>query len=120
MLNEECVRRLISKDRNKLFHNLVQRARSLRRVLHVLQDSCEHEITRGGVHPDDPKTRTSAFLGNTVSKDDKYETSACWICGKEFGWYCPDSPDHICDYGGPDWELHSEYCIYCHQPEERK
>lgn len=52
----------------------------------------------------------------------------CSICGEGLGWYCPDSPNHVCEYYGYHWgddESDEPYtdeddCIYCHQPEERK
>jgi len=69
----------------------------------------------------------------------------CEICGVDFGWHCPVSPDHACHYysersvpgmepivklnnGGiaylssdyeGDWET-DDCCIFCHQPNERK
>jgi hypothetical protein len=116
MLEEEYVRILISKDRNKEFHRMAETARSLDRRIFSLQNTCEHEVTKGGVHPDNSKVRTSSILGNIEAKYD-YESGACWICGKEFGWYCPDSPNHICEYSQ---EYYQEGCIYCDQPEERK
>lgn len=67
----------------------------------------------------------------------------CSICGRSYGWYCPDSPDHVCH---PEYELDEENgkftlklhngktyqmtarwqqtygndCVFCNQPEERK
>lgn len=120
MLDEYHLRFLSPLERNKEFSDIAEMEHLYTRYMYTIQNTCPHEITRGGVHPHNAKTRTSSILGNVSVKYPEYETGACWICGKEFGWYCPDSPDHICDYGGPDWELHSEYCIYCHQPEERK
>jgi hypothetical protein len=41
--------------------------------------------------------------------------AVCVVCQKHFGWWCPESPKHFCEYGeDPD------SCIYCGQPEERK
>jgi len=50
-------------------------------------------------------------------KTDKYaSTSAiCAICGINFGWYCPKSPDHKCHYTKTE-----DSCDYCHMPMERK
>jgi hypothetical protein len=66
----------------------------------------------------------------------------CDICGRNFGWYCAESPDHACHYYTYDRKgtqvqlydrtLHSlkepsdpEYesddcCLFCNQPDERK
>lgn len=39
----------------------------------------------------------------------------CAICGKNFGWWCPKSPDHLCHYSKSE-----DDCDYCHMPDERK
>lgn len=58
----------------------------------------------------------------------------CSVCGKDLGWWCPESPSHICEYYGNherghlvkgEWSYEGEWydyddCIYCHEPEERK
>jgi hypothetical protein len=51
----------------------------------------------------------------------------CLVCGagfSELGWYCPDSPTHLCCYEQalPDGtvQVNEDSCIYCGQPEERK
>lgn len=49
----------------------------------------------------------------------------CEICGEYLGWYCPESPNHVCDYEHYDEEMGGRYidedsCIYCGHPEERK
>lgn len=38
----------------------------------------------------------------------------CAVCGQNGGWYCPDSPDHVCHYD------QNECCTFCGDPEERK
>jgi hypothetical protein len=40
----------------------------------------------------------------------------CAICGHDFGWWCPKSPDHYCHYD----KGNEDSCDYCGQPEERK
>ena len=77
-----------------------------------------------------------------------YGSAYCHDCGKYFGWYCPDSPDHRCYYyiyntnedgmyiillNGNKHYLNdeqinriktygfsSDWCIFCGEPEERK
>ena len=39
----------------------------------------------------------------------------CRICGEDGGWWCPDSPDHLCLYTDD-----FDQCDFCGQPEERK
>ena len=33
-----------------------------------------------------------------VAVEDVVGGARCDICSTEFGWYCPESPDHICHY----------------------
>ena len=46
----------------------------------------------------------------------------CLICLESFGWYCPDSPDHLCHYEDKPYPKTGspEICIYCGYPGERK
>jgi hypothetical protein len=65
-------------------------------------------------------------------KIDKWAcTSAyCDICGAgglvtfygepEFGWFCPKSPDGLCEYEQINGRYNDDDCIYCHMPYERK
>lgn len=47
-------------------------------------------------------------LGKQLEKECKheyvietgYESAICSICGKDLGWWCPESPNHICEYYG--------------------
>jgi len=41
--------------------------------------------------------------------------AVCSVCGQSFGWWCPNSPDHLCHYSKSD-----DDCDYCHMPSERK
>jgi hypothetical protein len=46
----------------------------------------------------------------------------CAICGKDFGWWCPDNPDRkkpYCEYDDEKDHIHDD-CIHCGAPEERK
>jgi hypothetical protein len=43
------------------------------------------------------------------------DSARCQICGDDFGWWCPKSPNHQCDY--PEGE---EQCRFCGEPDERK
>lgn len=44
-----------------------------------------------------------------------HDSAICDICNYDFGWWCPDSPTHYCEY-----KDFSEYCKYCGEPSERK
>jgi hypothetical protein len=93
--------------------------------LNLLLAQCQHEIKI-------PSARDlKHYSGSAI----------CIICGEDFGWYCPKSPDHICYYRSESdgWTVilrngtkvtlneHSdpEYqtddcCLFCGAPEERK
>lgn len=84
--------------------------------LRVLKEGCQHTIVQ------------------------RHESAVCEICGKHFGWWCPDSPDHVCHYDCDYCDGHvklidgtnapvpanyqsdyaSEYCMFCLHPDERK
>jgi hypothetical protein len=63
---------------------------STQRALRLLVDGSTHEVVKHG------------------------ESAACRICGTDFGWWCPKSPDHSCCYNEDGW------CDHCGEPEERK
>ncbi len=66
------------------------------------------------------------------------DSALCGICGVDFGWYCPTSPDRLCHYEtnggkvllldgrrvkappGAQNRMSTEWCMYCKDPEERK
>lgn len=97
------------------------------KTLKILRGKCWHEIVKRGE------------FGGAICKN--CEDGRSWNLFK-FGWYCPESPDHIChyysdldederyvdsingerivleDYDGK-YET-SDQCIFCGQPEERK
>lgn len=81
-----------------------------------------------------------------IIKKKEYGGAECSICGRDIGWYCPDSPDKICHYFSEKNELDEriitltngeEYrisntcliseenespdsCLFCCLPNERK
>lgn len=70
------------------------------------------------------------------------DSLCCKDCGGDFGWYCPNSPDHKCYYyseeidgkrgvtlmngtffvltSGSKQDESDDWCIFCNGPEERK
>ncbi len=100
-----------------------KKLKELREEVSRLKKECPHEVA-------------------AIKKPNKfgcYGAAICMGCGEDFGWYCPDSPDHVCHYysrkGMVDLldnsqvhvpESHdSKYetddsCIFCGHPEERK
>lgn len=89
--------------------------RSIIKISKVLKEMCEHKYV--------------LQVG-----DEDCSSAICSVCGKDLGWWCPDSPNNVCEYYGNhrggrligrQWEFTGEWtdeddCIYCHQPEERK
>lgn len=49
-----------------------------------------------------------------------YDSARCDVCGTHFGWFCPESPNGVCDYDQPDGSYDEDNCIHCGNPEERK
>ena len=43
------------------------------------------------------------------------ESVCCQICGEDYGWWCPKSPDHKCHYS-----VDEDACDFCGEPSERK
>jgi hypothetical protein len=78
----------------KGYHDLIQPYLNERNELIL---DCEHQAVPSG------------FMGGK-----------CGICQTDTDWYCPDAPDHICDYEQDDGEYDEDSCRYCGQPEERK
>jgi len=103
-------------ERRKLFSDVTELLELAQIIQSRLIESCPHEIFQHG--------------------DSVY----CNICKKDFGWWCPDSPDHTCHYfsmdgmvelldgttierpkGAIDPQYETEdQCLFCGQPEERK
>ena len=49
-----------------------------------------------------------------------HDGATCAVCTLDLGWWCPDSPDHVCDYSQPDGSYDEDQCRFCGDPEERK
>lgn len=94
-------------------------------ALHELKEDCPHPL---------PKISKKQW-----DEEDGSISGYCPICGRDFGWRCPESPDGICHYHSddglielidgrsvpipkdhnPDYET-SDACIFCGDPDERK
>ncbi len=97
-----------------------------------IERNCKHNIEQVGANP---KFNCEGF-------------AECQDCNSHFGWWCPNSPDHICHYftheveaflikaravelvdgaehiihdyqGDPEYET-DDVCVFCHEHEERK
>lgn len=88
---------------------LQQQIRSLSAELGKTASRCEkvggHVIVPRDLEIDE-KLKTDKWASTSAS---------CLICGLDFGWWCPKSPDHICHYSKTD-----DSCDYCGMPNERK
>lgn len=47
--------------------------------------------------------------------EDDIGSAVCRKCGEYFGWYCPNSKTHLCEY-----TIDEDCCDHCGNPEERK
>lgn len=47
-----------------------------------------------------------------ISRDG--ESAICAVCNKDFGWWCPDSPNNTCSY-----TKDLDQCDFCGNPEGR-
>lgn len=112
-------------------------------ILHNLQDVCGRRGHK--IIPRDPD------IEEKLKTDEWASTSAiCAICGERLGWWCPNSPDHVCHYEGQECleckeividdkgvikhekKKHDKIlafrnivgaggcCVFCHMPQERK
>ena len=64
-----------------------------------------------------PNSITTRWDSHVKYWEEEFGTAVCLICKKDGGsWYCPYSPDHLCDYSESD----DEACRYCGEPDERK
>jgi hypothetical protein len=108
----------------------VRLAQCVKSNLPAILAALEGEVSERELTPDERRTEIAALRAkievmqmeaaelamdcphNIVQNGDSAE---CDICGDDFGWWCPTSPDHRCDY--PDG---SEYCRHCGEPDERK
>lgn len=103
-------------ERRAKITDLKQQAVALQQEAYRLQEECPHKVG--------PGDKTTAY-------------AVCEGCNKNFGWHCPDSPDHVCHYEAYDGKVEMidgtlvdqpadysddnyEDCIYCGQPDERK
>jgi hypothetical protein len=73
---------------------------------------CTHVIIKGQVLYSPAKER---IVWTHEGYDDDCCSASCAICGQDFGWWCPKSPDHYCHYDKGDYG-----CDYCGEPDERK
>lgn len=65
-----------------------QRLEEERERLAVAKRHCPHLVYRVGWMP----------TTKSDPEDSECDCVSCAICGSEFGWWCPASPDHICHY----------------------
>jgi len=95
-------------ERHSQVKNLTMRIRSLEAERYALQKACPHEII---VPPN---------FYEKLKEDQWHSASAiCKGCDTHFGWFCPNSPDHICNYKHESGR-YDGICRYCGMPDERK
>lgn len=111
-------------ERKQKIRELNCRAMECHRAAADLRNDCKHKI-----------------LVREPDQYGHYGSAECEGCFEDFGWYCPEAPDHRCHYwfqdengrksvdllDGTRHELpadteqpYYEDCIFCGHPEERK
>jgi hypothetical protein len=84
-----------------------ERIKAIEIELRTLRNDCPHEIA---IPPD---------YWEKLKKDQWHTAAAeCIGCGYRFGWFCPNSSDHICNFEEDD--VCKDNCVNCGMPEERK
>lgn len=58
-----------------------------------------------------------ALCTHTAKLQRSWGSVSCEVCGKGLGWWCPKSPNNLCDYDPPG---DFDHCRFCGNPEERK
>ena len=102
----------IAKQTHRLF--LEEQIVTTQKYLWDLKKECkEHVIVKGRILFSPAKNGVVNTHENHVG--DCYSAS-CAVCGEDFGWWCPKSPTHYCEYDETD----TYGCKWCHEPDERK
>jgi hypothetical protein len=109
-MTEPEAKSLSPDERRALLDKLNAQLRPIYQAISFLEHHCPHAVA--------PLTTTP----EEYYKDDQWRSDGahCEGCGRDFGWYCPDSPKHICDYEYEPGRFNSDDCIHCHMPDERK
>lgn len=96
---------------------LEQKEWELRKEMAHAGGGCPHVVIKGRVLYS-PAQEKVVWTHEGLADDwnDGCYNASCAICGQDFGWWCPKSPNHICEYEG-----HGHYgCKFCGEPDERK
>lgn len=83
-------------ERRRMIDEIEEKMRAHSITICDLKKACKHVITK------------------------QYSSAYCEHCNQYFGWWCPDSPNHKCDYNQEDGSYDEDNCRYCGDPEERK
>lgn len=135
--------RVLKRNIEELRKNINETVGELGRCVHELCRICEehgHKIVPRDLDIDEQLTQ------NRFASTGAY----CVVCGKEFGWWCPKSPDYYCQYTGQKCDVcgevigegseqrmkhvrekkhdasfaalsyNTDRCVFCGMPEERK
>jgi hypothetical protein len=88
---------------NEELHERIKRVKKLIKTCHNTLNNLIHECGERG----------HVFVK-------RHDSIICKICGFDCGWWCPESPNHICNYEHEDGCYDEDSCKYCGEPLERK
>ena len=91
----------------ELFEMILEKQEALRKTM--LYHMVAHEQEGHAIGSRDPDIEEKLKINEFASTG-----AYCIVCGKDFGWWCPKSPDNHCHYYDGD------ECNYCGMPLERK
>lgn len=109
-MTEEQAKALSTVERHVLRHKLKMQILPVTTAISFLEQHCKHGVAA--------LTETSAEY--YLLDEWRSDGARCEGCGISVGWYCPDAPNHICDYEQEDGTFDSDSCKHCGMPDERK
>ena len=84
---------------------------SSQRELDDIKRNCKHTVIIHGRIMYSPRQHKVVEI--------ECDLACCALCGKDFGWWCPENPSHYCEYEDGK-SFHSYECKWCRQPVQRK
>jgi len=104
-VTEEQLKSFPHADRRNYLRKLDDIQKMLNDIVNDFKRTCNHEL------------EVPSDFYEKLAKDPFHSaTGRCKGCGESFGWFCPSSPNHICNYD----KYGNDSCEFCGMPDERK